>query len=145
MFGQSGTPGQINLRSPASPTATARATPNTSSDTVRPMLSHVSRVFLLFLLEAFGHPGPGDPEVPHSVPSSVALLTVAACLVSGCPRLVHRAGLVFVPVSRGDPFGTEINNSIPVGALPLRAVATASARTMSVGWQTNVVHGLLFR
>ncbi len=83
--------------------------------------------------------------MPHSVPSSVALLTVAACLVSGRPRLVHRAGLVFVPVSRGDPFGTEINNSIPVGALPLRAVATASARTMSVGWQTNVVHGLLFR
>ncbi len=50
--------------------------------------------------------------MPHSVPSSVALLTVAACLVSGRPRLVHRAGLVFVPVSRGDPFGTEINNSI---------------------------------
>ena len=144
LFGQSGTPGQINLRSPASPTATARTTPNTSSDTVRPMLSHVSRVFLLFLLEAFGHPGPGDPEVPHSVPSSVALLTVAACLVSGRPRLVHRAGRVFVSVSRGD-FGTEINNSIPIGALPLRAVATASARTLSVRWQTNVVHGLLFR
>jgi hypothetical protein len=115
-FGQSGTPEQINLGSPESPTGAARATPSTSSDLVRPMLASLSPV-PSFPSRSLRTPWPWrSRDARHSVPSSVALLTVAACLVSGRSRPVHRAGLVWA--TPWGSSGRELSSASPRLASP---------------------------